>query len=364
MDFYRVLGLRPDATAEQIRRAYRRLARKFHPNLNPGDRVAAEQFQIILEAFETLHDPARRRVYDERGAVAGVPGRASIAGAAATFEGFDFSVTVEGQHASTFGDLFADVIKGPAIESTHPEHGSDLHCVLTLTFDEARQGVTKSVTLTRLVQCHTCHGFGRMRIAEGRCPACRGTGHVKNVRGHMVFSRTCAACGGSGDMQFRPCTTCHGGGVTVHSEVVSVDVPPGTADGARILIRHMGNAGRRGGRPGDLLVTVSVEAHPLFERRGDDLHLDVPVALHEAALGAKITIPTLDGPTMLRIPPGTQSGDKLRLRERGIPTANRKGDLIVTVRLVMPRLSDERSKELMRELARLNPDNVRKDLGV
>src|SRR5437762_3251149 len=258
MDFYVILGLGRDATPGDIKRAYKRLARRFHPDINPGDRMAAAQFRQIAEAYETLSDPDRRRRYDAGG------GSAAIEESTFGFEGFDFSVSVSGASASTFGDLFADVL------------------------------------------------------------------HQREVR----------------------------------RERLTVQVQPGLADGARIRMAGKGHVGRNGGENGDLYITVHVEPHPLFRREGDDLHLTVPVAVHEAALGAKIDVPSLDGPTRLRVPPGTQSGQRFRLRERGVPSPRdgRRGDIVVEVRLVLPKLLDERSKELLREFGKINSEDVRREL--
>ncbi len=362
MDLYAILGVGRSAGAAEIKRAYRRLARKLHPDINPGDQAAAVHFLRIVEAYETLIDPDRRRQYDMHGLLQGVRSEATV-----EFDGFDFSRTAEGTQASTFTELFAEVFKAPAAaDASRPEPGADLHGAVTLSFDEAIRGCERLLTVTRQAVCPQCHGAGAIRTAEGRCLQCQGVGSLRWARGHMVFSRTCTACGGTGRLQQQACSGCAGLGVTARSEAVSVRIPPGVADGARVRVVERGHAGRRGGRPGDLYITVQVAPHQLFERDGDDLRLVVPIAVHEAALGAKIDVPTIDGKARLRIPPGTQSGQRFRLHGRGVPSprAGRPGDLVVEVRLVLPRLLDERSKELMREFGRLNRENVRKDLGV
>ena len=220
------------------------------------------------------------------------------------------------------------------------------------------------MTLTRLAACPVCQGAGVRRAGERRCAQCHGTGTLRWARGHMVFSKVCAHCGGSGRQRDHACSTCGAEGVVPRSDRVSMQVPPGTADGTRIRIPGKGNAGRRGGTPGDLYISMHVAPHPLFRRDGDDLYLVVPVAIHEAALGARIAVPTIDGACKLRVPPGTQSGQRFRLRGHGVPSARngQRGDLVIEVRLVLPRLVDERSKELMREFGRINSENVRKDL--
>ena len=360
MDFYLILGVERAATLSDIKRAYKRLARKFHPDINPGDRMAATQFRQIAEAYETLCDPDRRRRYDALGFATG--GEPSTYG----FEGFDFSVSVGGASASTFGDLFADVLHQREVrrEEGAPERGADLHQTITLVFEDAMLGGQRQVTVTRQESCHTCKGAGRLPMAESRCTHCHGTGMVKSARGHMVFSKPCAVCGGSGRQKQTRCPSCAGQQVEMRTEPLTIAVPAGLADGARIRVPAKGHVGRNGGDNGDLYVTVRVQPHPLFRREGDDLHLLVPVAVHEAALGAKIEVPSLDGPARLRVPPGTQSGQRFRLRERGVPSARdgRRGDLVVEVRLALPKLLDERSKELLREFGRINSEDVRKEL--
>ena len=359
MDFYLILGLERGATVRDVKRAYRRLARKFHPGINPGDQASAVYFRRVNEAYDTLSDPERRQRYDTQGEITDLPGSSS----SFEFKGFDFSVSAEGSAASTFGDLFADVFTQREIGEAVPEDGADLMIGLTVSFEESVSGVERSVNVTRLSGCTVCHGTGILRMAEGRCAECQGTGNVRWARGHMVFSKNCRECGGSGLKRHRGCGTCNGDGVIPRTETNRACVPPGIADGGRIRIRERGHAGRRGGRPGDLYLTIAVQKHEVFERHGNDLFLVVPIAIHEAALGSKIEIPTFDGRGRVRIPPGTQSGQRFRLRGRGVPSlgSGPQGDLIVEIRLVLPRLGDERSKELLQEFGKLNPENVRKE---
>ncbi len=361
MDFYLILGLDRGATLPDVKRAYRRLARKYHPDINPGDREAEAFFRQVAEAYETLSDPERRHEYDLHGLRPLTTESDRV-----EFEGFDFSVSASGAAASTFGDLFADVIRQRASgqPGEAPEQGVDLHAQIPLTFEEAMLGAQKAVTMTRLETCASCEGAGVRGTAEARCVHCRGAGTTRWTRGHMVFSKTCAHCGGSGHQRHRPCSVCRGDGVMARAETLTIQVPAGVTDRSRIRVPGKGNAGRRGGATGDLYITTQVEGHRLFHREGDDLYLVVPIAIHEAALGAKIEVPTVDGTARLRIPPGTQSGQRFRLHERGAPSSRtgRRGDLVVEVRLVMPRVIDERSKELLREFGRINTEDVRKDL--
>ncbi len=360
MDFYIVLGLERSASLNEIKRAYKRLARRYHPDINPGDRLAAQQFRQIAEAYQTLSDPDRRRRYDTIGAVPS-DGPDPVYG----FEGFDFSVSVSGSEAPTFGDLFADVFQQRASRAAGAaERGVDLHDAIQLSFEEALAGGQRSITITRQEHCRTCRGAGHLHGAEVRCMRCHGTGAVKSARGHMVFSKPCPSCGGSGRVRDDHCPACGGQQVEMRSEPLTINVPAGLADGARIRVPGKGHAGRNGGATGDLYITVRVAPHPLFRRDGDDVHLTVPVAVHEAALGAKIDVPAPDGPARLRVPPGTQSGQRFRIRERGVrsPHTGRRGDLVIEVRLVLPKLLDERSKELLREFGRINAHDEREFL--
>jgi len=361
MDFYIILGVERSASLGDIKRAYKRLARKYHPDINPGDRTAEVQFRQISEAYETLSDPDRRGRYDSVGYLS-----ATEEGSTFGFEGFDFSNRASGSGASTFGDLFAEILhqRGGAPVGGAPERGTDLHQSVSLTFEEAFSGGQRAVTVTRQEHCRSCRGRGRLQVAESRCLHCQGSGTVKSARGHMVFSKPCASCGGSGRQRLTRCPACGGGQVEVRTEPLTIATPPGLADGTRIRVPGKGNVGRNGGDHGDLYMTVHVEPHPLFRREGDDLHIVVPVAIHEAALGTKFEVPSLDGPARVRVPPGTQSGQRFRLRERGVPSARhgRRGDLVVEVRLVLPPLLDERSKDLLREFGRINHHDVRREL--
>jgi len=358
MDFYLILGIERAATLGDIKRAYKRLARRYHPDINPGDRAAEQHFRQIAEAYETLSDPERRRRYDTAGTLDD-GGDVQVFG----FEGFDFSVSVTGAAAPTFGDLFADVLQaretGPPRGT--PTRGADLHQTLSLSFEEAMRGGERQLIVTRLQHCEMCGGTGRLKTAESRCAICHGAGTIKTARGHMVFSRSCADCGGTGRKTDVHCPGCAGQQALPRTEALVVNLAPGLGDEATIRVPGMGHAGRNGGDAGDLYVTLRVAPHPLFRREGDDIHIVVPVAIHEAALGAKIDVPSIDGRARLRVPPGTQAGQRFRIRERGVPSARdgTRGDLVVEVRLMLPRVLDERSKELLREFGRINGDDVR-----
>jgi molecular chaperone DnaJ len=359
MDLYVVLGVQHGASEAEIKRAYRRLARRYHPDINPGDRTAEARFRQILDAYETLIDPTRRSRYDA-GHGSDEPRAAQRTG----FEGFDFS-TRGVDHTATFGDLMAEVLNERGARRPAPERGADLHQDLPLSFEEAFTGTQRVLTVTRRENCRACGGSGLTRVAPGPCVACHGTGSVRSVRGHMVFSRSCTSCGGTGQQRPRACGACGGAGQETRTEPVHVRIPPGVADGDRVRVAGKGNAGTRGGSPGDLFISVHVAPHPLYRREGDDLHMVVPIAIHEAALGARVEIPTPDGGARLRVPQGTQSGQRFRLRERGMASTRdgRRGDLVVEVRLMLPKLLDERSKELLREFGRINGESVREHFG-
>jgi molecular chaperone DnaJ len=358
MDLYVVLGVARGASLEDLKRAYRRLARKYHPDINPGDSLAATEFRRIARAYETLVDPERRRRYDATGAAEPLPDPVAF-----EFEGFDFSVRVGGEAASTFGDLFADILvdRRERRASGGPSRGADVYQSLDLSFDEALRGGARHLTITRQVACRTCRGVGTLSAAEAECPACHGRGHVRSSRGHMVFSKPCPHCRGTGRRVEVRCPACGGQQTETRTETIRLDVPAGLADGFRLRVPGKGHRGRDGGEAGDLYVTAHVEPHPLFRREGDDLHIVVPVAVHEAALGARLEVPAPEGLARLRVPPGTQSGQRFRLKERGAPSpqTGRRGDLVVEVRLVLPKVLDERSRELLREFGRINGDDVR-----
>ncbi len=350
MDLYELLGVARGASVVDIKRSYKRLARKYHPDINPGDNAAEAHFKEITRAYETLSDPERRLRYDA-GALSAASSSVSF-----EFEGFDFSGAVH-RDGTTFGDLFADIFTQRQEEpSPGPARGADLHATVSLTFDEAMRGAQRQITLTRRDTCQSCRGVGLLNIAEARCPRCQGSGVIRSRRGSMVFSRSCEACGGSGRMVQTACGRCGGLGVEMRSETITVRIPAGVSDGARIRVAEKGNAGERGAGAGDLLMLVQVEPHGTFHREGDDVHISVAIGVHEAALGAKIDVPAPDGTARLRVPPGTQSGQRFRVRGRGAPSprTGERGDLVAEVRIVLPRVLDERSKELLREFGKIN----------
>jgi molecular chaperone DnaJ len=363
MDLYEVLGVSRAASGDQIERAYRRLARRYHPGVNPGDRVAEERFRQLEVAYGVLGDRDRRHEYDHGAAV---PAAIVAVEATVSFEGFDFSSPAEGPGAATFSELFADVFQDAARRATAPDRGLEVECTLRLSFEDAVRGGQFPLSIVRHERCSACGGDGMMPRPPLSCPECGGQGTRRWARGHMVFTKSCEACDGKGALTHQPCRICGGAGVQPRSEVVTLTLPPGIDAGARLSVPGRGHATARGGVNGDLYVTIDVAEHPFFTRAGRDVHVTLPVAVHEAALGARVEVPTLDGPLRLRIPAGTSSGQSLRVRGRGVPSSSghpeEAGDLVVTVQIVLPAVRDERSRELLKEFGRLNDVDVRKHL--
>jgi molecular chaperone DnaJ len=362
MDFYVILGLKRGASQGEVKRAYKRVARRYHPDINPGDREAAAFYRRATEAYETLIDPDRRQEYDAHGVAVPMDEPATV-----EFQGFDFSASGTGGVVSaTFRELFAEVLEpaGPARVPAGAERGSDVHGEIALGFHESLAGTERHLAITRLEVCEGCGGTGRRRALAGRCATCHGNGTTRWRRGHMIFSKSCAACGGSGRMRYHPCAACSAEGTVARDTSIKIQVPAGVSDGACLRVEAQGNAGRRGGVRGDLYITARVEGHRFLRREGDDLFVDLPVAVHEAALGALVDVPTAESPASLRIPPATQSGDRFRLPGRGAPSprTGQRGDLVVTVTVVLPPAHDERSRRLLRELGRMQGKDVRKDL--
>jgi molecular chaperone DnaJ len=401
-DYYEILGVKKSASVEDIRKAFRKLARKYHPDVNPGDKGAEEKFKALSEANEVLSDPKKRKIYDQVGfysdnidpataeayARAGGPGggfgggfppgagsgAGQGQGAPFDFGGFDFSDfinnTGRGQRTSGAGGGFRDIFsgifgggRGAAAAEEGPAPGSDLEYQVNVPFWTAIRGGVMRLNIQRSDICSHCHGQGALE-APGKCPECNGTGQITQTGGRMKFNVQCPRCHGTGK-NLTMCPTCHGEGTVSKAEPLEVRIKAGTRDGQRIRLPGKGNAGAHGGTPGDLYVIIRTESHPVFHRDADDISLTVPVSATEAALGAKIEVPTIDGRALLKIPPGTQSGQKLRLREKGVPSATRegvRGDEIVEITVTVPMPRDERTKELLRELAKLNPEDPRADL--
>lgn len=359
MDFYEVLGVRKSAGAAEVRRAYQKRARQLHPDLNPGDPVSAERFHVVSLAFEVLSDPLRRAQYD-RGDLEIAP---PVSPPEVGFAGFDFSAEVR-KGSAGFHELFSGVLRPEgAPRSGEPTKGEDLEQGTRLTFDESLKGTSRHIHLVRADHCPICGGGGDVAFGPAPCPACHGAGQIRASRGHMIFTRACSECGGSGKLTRRPCDRCAGEGRLIHSEWIDVQIPAGAADGSRLRIPGCGNAGRRGGPAGDFVLVVEVEAHPVYRREGDDLFSVVPVSMTQAALGGHVEVETPEGPVTIEIPAGTQTGQRFRLRKRGVPKmgGEGRGDLYAEARVWVPAITDDRSRELLREVERLNPQEPPKE---
>lgn len=363
-DYYQILGVSRKASLAEIKKAYRKLARKYHPDLNPGDKAAEARFKEIQEAYSVLSDPKKRAQYDQFGFVGTVPPGAEQAPPFSGFEGFDFSDYGSASFRDLFESFFGGRMSRPAYE---PEKGEDLHYTMKLGFEDAINGVQTKIRLTRFVPCSTCGGQGY--ISSGgttRCPACGGRGRTTIQRGFMRFSTECPECGGTGRSPGAACSVCHGEGRVQAAETINVRIPAGVDTGSKVRIAGKGNAGRRGGPAGDLYISIEVSPHSLFQREGNNIYLKVPITVAEATLGAKIEVPTLTGKTTIRIPPGTKSGQKFRIRGMGVPAAGGKarGDQYVEVTIVPPPFDDQRVRELMKELERVAPENPRQKMGL
>ncbi|HXX20663.1 MAG TPA: J domain-containing protein [Candidatus Acidoferrum sp.] len=377
-DYYELLGVPRKANVKDIRAAYRKLARKYHPDLNPGDKSAEEKFKQIQEAYEVLSDPKKRQMYDQFGfnapGAGGGPGPGAAYGGVSPedihfdFGGFDFGGPGAGGAGAgtSFRDLFSQFFRGAtaAQPGAGREPGTDLEYQIDITFAEAMHGAVKKLSFTRLDVCNVCHGAGVAPGDEKVCPTCNGSGQVTQVSGKMRFQITCSRCGGSGRLRTM-CRNCGGDGRVQRVDTLDVRIPPGAQTGSRVRVAGRGNAGTGGAPPGDLFIITNVQPHPFFERRGDDLYTVVPVTVSEASLGAKVEVPTIDGRAQVRIPPGTNSGKRLRLREKGAPSARqpgKRGDQIVEVQVVVPKPEDERVRNLLKELGKLDQEDPRREI--
>ncbi|HJZ65139.1 MAG TPA: molecular chaperone DnaJ [Candidatus Acidoferrum sp.] len=370
-DYYELLGVSRKAGAKDIRAAFRKLARKYHPDLNPGDKAAEEKFKQLQEAYDVLSDSKKRQMYDQYGFYSesmppgGYPGGAEPGGQDVNFnfDGFDFG-QAQGGGGSSFRDLFSNFFggRGGSAVQEEAEEGADLEYRIEIDFWEAVRGVVKKIQITRLDACQTCHGTGAIGSPQ-TCPTCNGTGTVQQQAGKMRFNVPCTRCGGIGKLR-TACKTCGGEGRIRHNETIDVRIPAGVANGGRVRVPGKGNAGTMGAPAGDLYLAVEVKPHPFFERRANDLYTKIPVTVSEATLGAKIEVPTIDGRSLVRIPPGTNSGKTLRLKEKGVPSARTgaRGDQYVEIQVVVPLPTDERVRNLMKELESVTHEDPRKDL--
>ena len=338
-DYYKILGVPRSASEEDIKKAYRKLARKHHPDLNPGDAKAEAAFKQLSEANEVLSDPEKRKNYDTCGDPSG-PG-------AQVPPGFN------GSGGFSFEDLFTGLGGRPA--RSGPERGEDLIHAVRLGFREAFEGTRLSLRVNRSEPCLACRGTGESGRKQETCRTCQGKGRLGGGGGFLAFGRPCPDCGGRG-VRVPPCAECNGTGRHPRQETVTIAIPPGVEDGARLRVPGKGEAGRRGGGPGDLFLQIGMDPNGRFERKGPNLYVRLPISFAEAALGAKVEVPTPEGHATIKVPPGTQTGARLRLKGQGmpIPKSTQRGDLFAEIQVITPQVQDERSKELLRELAELN----------
>jgi molecular chaperone DnaJ len=351
-DYYRVLGVPRDASVDEIKKQYRKIALKYHPDRNPGDQNAEEKFKEAAEAYEVLHDPEKRRLYDTYGH----EGLSSTG-----FTGFrDFSDIF-----SSFSDIFGDVFGfggfggGFGGGGPRPQQGNDLRYDLTLDFLDAALGTEVTVEVPRVVNCRTCGGSGaKPGTRRVPCPQCGGRGVVSRSHGIFQITTTCPRCQGMKEFIAEACPTCHGEGRIREKKKLKVKIPPGMDSGTHLVMPGEGNGGLHGGPPGDLYIVMNVRPHEFFQREGYDLHLKVPVSFVQAALGTRFIIPTLQGTHELVIPPGTQPGEVIRLKGEGVPypKGQRRGDLLLEVKVIIPRTLNSRQQHLMEELAKEEPE--------
>jgi molecular chaperone DnaJ len=353
-DYYDILGVDRKASQDEIKKAYRKLARKYHPDLNPGDKSAEQKFKELNEAYEVLGDEKKRAEYDQYG-------RSPFDGGG---PGFDYRTYTSSDRFDFggFGDIFSDLFGAGGRTAAAASKGSDLVMGLELSLEEAFTGVTKAISFAREMQCKDCGGLGAETYQQ--CDRCRGTGKVHTSKGFFKMSEYCDACGGSGRKITKACRSCAGRGRIIRPESIKVKIPAGADTGSRVRIRGMGGPGQGGGPPGDLQIEITVREHPVFKRLGDKIYVEVPVTFGEAALGAKIEVPTLDGTSAMTLPAGTQGGQKFKLTGKGFPSAKtgKRGDQYVTIKVAVPKNITDRAKAAIQEIETLYRESPRKGM--
>jgi len=350
-DYYEVLGVNRDASEDDIKKAYRKLAMKHHPDRNPDNPKAEEQFKEAKEAYEILSDASKRAAYDQYGHAGVDPSAAAAAGAGGFRGSADF-----GDFSEVFGDIFGDIFGGGR-QRSNVYRGADLRYNLEITLEQAARGTETRIRIPTMEECATCHGSGaKPGTQPTTCPTCGGHGQVRMQQGFFSLQQTCPRCHGSGKIVESPCPTCHGAGRLKQHKTLSVKIPAGIDEGDRIRLAGEGEAGVNGGPPGDLYVVIHLQPHPVFQRDHNDLHCEMPISFTVAALGGEIEIPTLDGHARLKIPAETQSGKVFRLRGKGIRgvRSSSTGDLLCHVAVETPVNLTPRQKELLQELEAIN----------
>lgn len=365
-DFYKVLGVSRKASLSDIKKTYRRLARKYHPDLNPGDKASEKRFKEITEAYDILKDPQKRKQYDTFGTVHGNQGPQG--GGFSNFEGFDFNTT----GTSSFGDIFETIFGGKAGQQSQAspqtrkaERGEDLLYSINLSFEDAAAGIETPIQVVRKEACTACKGKGIEKGSKKQtCPLCNGKGRIQKQAGFMKFASPCSHCSGQGILPGESCKSCNGTGRKDQVTRIRARIPAGVDNNSKVRLHEKGNSGLFGGPPGDLIITISVTPHNFFKRNGSNLEIQLPITFTESALGAKVEVPTLDGKSLLKIPPGTPSGRKLRLKQKGIinPKTKSKGDMIIDIKITPPPTKDLEVRELLKKMSRIAPYNPREEL--
>ncbi len=369
-DYYDILGLKKGASESDIKKAFRKLARKYHPDVNPGDKTSEQKFKEMNEAYEVLSDPKKRQQYDQFGhaAFGGGYGPEAGAGGFGGFQGFNRGSGGQEYYSSGnfegFEDVFGSMF-GDRARQRGPAKGEDVTYSVEVDLEDAIFGRTMQLDLQREAACGTCGGSGAQPGTSPKtCGTCRGTGAVTQGRGFMQMAQPCPTCHGTGKVNPNPCVVCGGRGTVPRSERLNVKIPPGVDNGSKVRVAGMGGPGEKGGPAGDIYIITKVKPHPYFERKGDNLYSDARVTLKEAALGEKVEIPTVDGMVSVSLPEGVQTGQQLKLRGKGVPHlgGGGTGDHYVTVKVVTPTRLGERGKELVRELDKLDPKDPRIDV--
>ncbi|MFZ5907552.1 MAG: molecular chaperone DnaJ [Nitrospirota bacterium] len=358
-DYYKTLGVNRDASQDEVKKAFRKLARKYHPDLNPGDKVAEQKFKELNEAYEVLGDSKKRAEYDQFGS-------SPFGAGGQGFEGFRTHDFRDAFHtgAGGFGDIFSDLFgfrQGP--ETSYRMKGHDMVMNLDLSLEEAFAGVTKTISFSREVPCTQCHGSGGE--ASQTCDICKGTGSTKTSKGFFQMSQPCGTCGGTGQKITKICSVCNGRGKILRTETIKVKIPRGADTGSRVKVKGKGGAGTGGGPAGDLFIEIAIHSHPLFKRKGNDLYLDLPVTFGEAALGAKIEVPTIDGRTVMTLPPGTQGGQRMKLSGKGFPSpkTGTRGNQYIDIKIVVPKDLNASEKDAIARVDSLYKEDPRRSLS-
>ncbi len=353
-DYYELLGVAKSASQDEIKKAYRKLARKYHPDLNPGDKTSEQKFKEINEAYSVLSDEKKKSEYDQFGKSQFEPGGTWYESAGPDFKG--------ASEFGGFGDVFSDIFGAERGFEHIPRRGADMLMGIELTLEEAFTGVTRPITLTREIPCRHCNGTGAE--SSQTCDKCKGSGRIQMAKGFFKMSQTCSTCGGSGRKVTSSCKACAGRGVTLQTETIKAKIPAGVDTGSVVKLKGMGGAGEAGGPQGDLRIEVTIKPHPIFKREDDNIYLDVPVTFGEAALGAKIEVPTIDGKSVMTIPPGTQGGQKFKLSGKGFvsPRTGARGNQFVVIKINVPKDISNKAKDAIKEIEALYKENPRKKL--